>query len=87
MQKFWDALACFNEKYYIIIIFVTLGITGLCLLTTKKIKIDTNLASLLPREYKSVQNLDRVIEKLGGLGDFTLLIENESLEVRKEFVR
>ncbi|HLD73642.1 MAG TPA: MMPL family transporter [Bdellovibrionota bacterium] len=87
MQKFWDALARFNEKYYIIIIFVTLGITGLCLLTTKKIKIDTNLASLLPREYKSVQNLDRVIEKLGGLGDFTLLIENESLEVRKEFVR
>ena len=87
MQKFWEKITAIHLKYYWIIIIASLGVTFLCYFQVKKLRIDTNLTALLPQDYKSVQNLNRVIDKLGGLGDFTILVENELLETRKEFVR
>ncbi|HLD74132.1 MAG TPA: MMPL family transporter, partial [Bdellovibrionota bacterium] len=87
MQNFWSKLARFHEKYYWLIIIVVSILTYFSFLQVKKFKIDTNLAALLPQDYKSVQNLNNVIDKLGGLGDFTILVDNESAETRKEFVR
>ncbi len=87
MQNFWKTITKIHLKYYWLLIIVSLGITFSCYFVVRNLKIDTNLAALLPQDYKSVQNLNRVIDKLGGLGDFTVLVENESLETRKEFVR
>ena len=87
MPHFWNKLARFHEKHHWLIILVVSILTYFSFLQVKKLKIDTNLAALLPQDYRSVQNLNQVIDKLGGLGDFTILVENESLETKKEFVR
>ena len=41
--------------------------------------IKTDLADLLPRTYPSVQTLDRIDEKLGGLGILRIALECEDL--------
>ncbi|MBI2609539.1 MAG: MMPL family transporter [Deltaproteobacteria bacterium] len=87
MKYFWHKLASFHEKYYWLVLILACGLTAYSLTFLKKFKIDTNLAALLPQDYKSVQSLNRVIDKLGGLGNFIVLVENEDLETRKKFVR
>ncbi|MBI2026246.1 MAG: MMPL family transporter [Deltaproteobacteria bacterium] len=84
---FWTKLARFQEKYYGFVITGAIVLSVVSFFAVKTFKIDTNLAALLPEEHPSVKGLNRVIDKLGGLGNFIVLVENESLEAKKEFVK
>jgi len=47
---------------------------------TSKLSIRTDFAELLPEGYRSVQDIKRVTDRVGGIGNLTLVIEFEDLK-------
>ncbi len=51
------------------------------------LKIDTDMKKLLPRSYPTVRQMDVAIKKVGDLGYFSLVIENENREESLRFAQ
>lgn len=47
---------------------------------TSKLKIKTDFAELLPEGYRSVQDIKRLTDRVGGIGNLTLVIEFEDIK-------
>ncbi|MCH7754946.1 MMPL family transporter, partial [candidate division KSB1 bacterium] len=52
-----------------------------------KIKVNTNLSSLIPENYKSVQSLNRIKETVSGIDKLEVLIQSEDFEASLRFAR
>jgi len=59
--------------------------TGLAIWAASHITLKTDLAALLPRTYHSVQELDRVKQKVGGLDKIVLVIESPDSAANHRF--
>lgn len=66
-----------------ILVSIVLGIVGLLL--ALNLRIDTDLAKLIPRSYPSVQALDKLREQVGGEHEVAVVIESPSFEANKNF--
>jgi uncharacterized protein len=60
-------------------------ITALAIWFARDLKIKTDLASLLPKSYPSVRELDRVKAKVGGLEKVILVIESPDSTANRRF--
>ncbi|OGR03748.1 MAG: hypothetical protein A2284_05180 [Deltaproteobacteria bacterium RIFOXYA12_FULL_61_11] len=68
-----------------LVLLLGLVLGGLCFLEVRELRIKSNLASLLPENQPSVQNLNRVLEKVGGFGELITLIETKDFEAAERF--
>jgi predicted RND superfamily exporter protein len=66
-----------------IIISLLLGVAGFWLSTN--LRIDTELAELIPRSYHSVQALDQLREQVGAEHEVAVVIESPSFATNKKF--
>ncbi len=80
-----------SKKKYSLIIILFFLLTILLSFKAKDIKIDTDFKKLLPKSYPTVKQMDVAIKKIGELGYFTLIIENndikESIKYAEEFAK
>lgn len=65
--------------------FGSLVSTGIALWAASHITLKTDLAALLPREYPSVRELDRVKQKVGGIDRIILIIESPDSAANHQF--
>ena len=62
-----------------------LGVSALGLAFALNLRIDTDLAGLLPRSYPSVQALDRLRDTVGGESAASVIVQSPSFEANRAF--
>jgi len=67
----------------VVTISITLAIVTAML--ALKLKVDTDIANLLPKSYQSVQALERLQQTVGGEIDMQVAIQSPSFEANKKF--
>ncbi|MBU1918247.1 hypothetical protein KKF63_09000, partial [bacterium] len=74
-------------KHYVLIIILGMALTMWSLSILPNIKIDSDYMAFLPENFASVQNLKKVMEKTGGFGDFKIVLEGASPEIRRQYAK
>jgi len=64
---------------------VWVALTALALWVASGLALKTDLAALLPRTYKSVEQLDRIKEKVGGLERVVFVVESPDSAANHRF--
>jgi len=67
------------------IVLTALILTLIAFNYTTKLSIKSDFAELLPEGYRSVQDLKRLTDRIGGIGDLTVVIETEDLKSGQRF--
>ncbi len=68
-----------------VVVAVALALTVLGLVSATRLKIDTDLATLLPEDYTSVQALERLRDTVGSETPVDVGIESPSFDANKRF--
>ncbi len=88
MDRLFQALRPFIRgvvRYPALVVGLALLVSVAASFFVVRLRIDTDLANLIPPEYPSVQALDRLRETLGGESDVSVAIESPSFEANKAF--
>lgn len=76
-----------NYSHPFVIIVCSLLLASVGAYYSLQLKIDTDLANLLPNSNQHVQALDRLKETVGGETDMKVAIQSPSFEANKKFAR
>ena len=67
------------------VVVACLLVTGLAVGLASRLSISTDLAALLPRGYPSVEDLHKLLERIGGTASLTVAIESPELKASERF--
>jgi hypothetical protein len=88
MERLFERLLPFLRKiirFPVTTIIISLSLALVGFLLAINLRIDTDLAQLIPRSYHSVQALDKLREQVGGEHEVAVIIESPSFEANKKF--
>lgn len=74
-----------NIRHPYIVLCLAVGLAFFTALLALNLKVDTDIANLLPKSYNSVRALDRLQETVGGEIDMQVAIVSPSFEDNKRF--
>lgn len=72
-----------RERLALVVIFASFL---LCALISSRLELKSDLKELLPPNYKSVKELNRVVDKIGGLGTLVVVVESPDLQANERFM-
>jgi predicted RND superfamily exporter protein len=78
-------LAQFIRRRAGTIVIACLLLTGLSVTLASRLSISTDLSALLPRGYPSVEDLHRLLKRIGGSASLTVAIESPDFAANKRF--
>lgn len=84
-QSFAARYAAFVAERAWSIIIVCALITAVCITLAAQLRISTDLSALLPRGYPSVEDLHKVMKRIGGSASLTVAIESPDLKTNERF--
>jgi hypothetical protein len=67
-------------------VVVTLLVTAIAVFIASQLKLKSDLKELLPEKSESVVELNRVIEKIGGVGTLIVVAESPNVDANKRFM-
>ena len=88
MEKIFEWLLPFLRKlisYPITTLMVSIGVGLVGLFLALNLRIDTDLAQLIPQSYHSVQAINKLREQVGAEHEVAVIIESPSFEANKAF--
>ena len=92
-QKFKDFLKDTLVNYNLVAFkhpFIILGIVTLITITggilASKLPVKTDFFELLPKNYRSISDLQHVIDRVGGVGNLIIAVETDDFEAGKKYV-
>ena len=65
---------------------LALGSLVIAFMIVSKLDIRTNLTELLPDDSQSVNELNRYLERMGGVGKLIVVVEGSDVEANQRFV-
>ncbi|MFQ5678366.1 MAG: RND family transporter [Gemmatimonadota bacterium] len=74
-------------KYNRLILLGAFAVTLVGGFFTSKLRVDSDLAELLPSDAESVRALDRLKEEVGGIGQLRIVLETRDFEAARRFAR
>ena len=75
------------RRYKLILILAALLTVGGTHFVIKLVKrIETDIAALIPDNYRSVRTLKDIEKVVGGVGSWKLLVQSDDYEASKQFV-
>jgi predicted RND superfamily exporter protein len=77
-------LVTFRHPYIIIGVIAVLTTTGAIL--ASRLPVKTDFFELLPENYRSIDDLQKVIDRVGGVGNLIIAIETTDFEAGKKYV-
>ncbi|MBI4552865.1 MAG: MMPL family transporter [Candidatus Latescibacteria bacterium] len=77
--------ASFLCHHPVTVTLLALGLTVLSFFLTKRLTIKSDFAELLPDGYRSVQDIHRITERVGGLGNLVVAIQSDDLKASERF--
>ena len=88
MEALFHRLADITYRRYklILIVAALLTVVGSHYVIKLVKKIETDIAALIPDNYRSVRTLREIEEVVGGVGSWRLLVQSEDYEQSKRFV-
>ena len=80
-------LAGFAYRHYKIILVVSILLTAFCSIFVYKLgrKLETDLVALIPENYQSVQTLNEIKQRVGGVGSLVVLVQSPDFEANRRF--
>ncbi|MBX7148082.1 MMPL family transporter [bacterium] len=92
VDKFWkksifEKIADNLIRFFYVWILLGVVLTGVSFYGAKKLSIDSDYLAFLPDNFPGVVNLKKVIQKTGGFGNFMLVLEGATPEVRREYAK
>ncbi len=87
MEALFNFLARIAYKRYLSIVVLSGLLTLFCSYFVYQLvkRIDTDIASLIPKDYPSVRTLEDIKSRVGGVGGLVVLVECEDYEISKRF--
>lgn len=79
----YTALIARHKKPTFLIILASLL---LCAFVSSRLQLRSDLKELLPPDYGSVRELNRVLERVGGVGSLVVVVQGSDLEANKRFM-
>ena len=73
------------HRHAVAIVVACLVVTGLSAALASRLSISTDLAALLPRGYPSVEDLHKLLARIGGTASLTVVIESPDLKANERF--
>lgn len=86
VQHILERYLRFAHRRPAIVISIVLAVTILSIFVASKLELRSSLKELLPNKYTSVQELNRLMERVGGVGNLIVAIESPDLDANKRFV-
>ncbi len=80
----FDTLPRLIYNHHIKIIVFSVLMTVVSVFWVKDLGLKTDIAELLPKSYKSVSELDKIKEKVGGVGSLIVAVEGDDFEKLKQ---
>jgi predicted RND superfamily exporter protein len=77
------ALACYRHGFITLAIAAVVG--GVSALGASRLTLDPDIAELLPPTRESVQNVEALRKRFGGIGNVVLLVRGGTAEARRTF--
>lgn len=77
------ALACYRHGFITLGIAAVIGVVSA--LGASRLTLDPDIAELLPPSRESVQNVEALRKRFGGIGNVVLLVRGGSAEARRSF--
>ncbi len=84
-QRFLKRLTHFCYEHLVFTSVVIAILTGFSFVGLKNLKLNTDLAELLPDRFESVQDLKTLEERFGGIGYVVVVAQNEKPDLLKKF--
>lgn len=88
-QKFKKALTAYNKFAFThtkSLLLFSLLITAGSLFLALKLPVKTDFFELLPSNYRSIDDLNKVIDRVGGVGNLIIAVETDNFEAGKKYV-
>lgn len=85
LQRMLVNVACASHRHPILSLVVLALITGLAFNQAKTLRIDADIANLLPERFESIQALDEVERRFGGVGYVVVVASGAEPETLKAF--
>lgn len=87
IEKLFRWLADITYRHYKLIIVVSILLTVFCSFFVNKLvrRLETDIAALIPDQYESVQTLERIQARVGGVGSLVVLVQSPDFEANKRF--
>ena len=88
MEAIFHKLADITYRRYklILVLATVLTIAGSYFVVQLVKRIETDIAALIPDDYRSVRTLKDIEEVVGGVGSWRLLVQSDDYEASKRFV-
>ena len=80
-------LAQLIVKHFILILLLGISLTIWSVHRLPNIEIDSDYMAFLPENFAAVQNLKKVMEQTGGFGDFKIVLEGATPDVRRQYAK
>ncbi len=77
--------ARFLARHAVAVVVACLLVTGISIALASKLSISTDLAALLPRGYPSVEDLHKLLARIGGTASLTVVVESPDLKANEQF--
>ena len=80
-------LAGFAYRHYKIILVVSILLTAFSSIFVYRLgrKLETDLVALIPENYQSVQTLNEIKQRVGGVGSLVVLVQSPEFEANRRF--
>lgn len=85
--KFFEPLVEYNIKHPFWVLFVSLVIAAIATSFAINLKVDTDIANLLPEDHPNVQALQKLENEVGGETEMKVAIKSPDFEANVEFAR
>jgi uncharacterized protein len=79
----YTAIVARHER---LVLWLTLASFLISLWAASSLKLKSDLKELLPPDYESVRELDRVLDRVGGVGTLIAVVQSPDLEQNKRFM-
>lgn len=83
--RLFKPLLDLNIKHPFLLLFICLGLAGVSGYYASKLKVDTDIAHLLPEDNPNVLALEKLQESVGGETEMQVAIKSPSFEANKAF--
>ena len=76
----------FAFKNFYVVFAIVIALTIICCVSAFRLQVKTDFFELLPENYRSISDLNLVIDRVGGVGNLIIAIETKDVEAAKRYV-
>lgn len=86
LESFFKRFLRWSTTHWAIFFALCVVVLAVSILSASQLQLRSSLKELLPERYQSVVQLNRMLDRVGGISVLTVTIESDNVEANKKFV-